>query len=270
MAVSVTYLGVAGWQIEAGDTRLTLDPYFSRASLLTMLIRPLIPDREAVARHMPPTDAVFITHTHYDHIADVPMIHELTGGAVPVYVPPQGVELLRVLNVEGQAVQVVSPHEQVQIGEITLTALTAPHRKVLGRIPLMGPLRPHLTPPLRTFDYRMDVLYSPLIEAGGLRLLVTSGIDAEPGVPADVLFVGADADDARLGRILQAVKPSVVLPNHWDDMFVPVDQPRKSMRQPGMPLARVDMAAFPDRVRAVLPGAEVIVPGTFERVILAE
>lgn len=270
MTISVTYLGVAGWQIEVEGMGLALDPYFSRPSLLTMLTRPLVPDRVSVARHMPATDAIFITHSHYDHIADVPVIHELTGGTVPIYVPSQGAELLKVLGIEGAALHVVSPDEVVQIGAMRLTALTATHRKVLGRIPSIGPLAPDLQPPLRTFDYRMDLLYSPLIEVEGLRLLVTSGIDAEPEVPADVLFVGADADDDRLGRILRAVQPSVVLPNHWDDMFIPVDQPRQSMRRPGMPLARVDMAAFPGRVRAVLPGVEVIVPGTFERVVLTE
>jgi len=69
--LTLTYLGVAGWQLEADGHTLLLDPYFSRPDL----DGPVVPDAAAIAARTPPrVDAILIGHSHVDHLLDAPTI----------------------------------------------------------------------------------------------------------------------------------------------------------------------------------------------------
>ncbi|HEY6369080.1 MAG TPA: MBL fold metallo-hydrolase [Candidatus Sulfotelmatobacter sp.] len=90
--VVLKYLGTAGWEITTGTTTILLDPYLSRINgpappgggsghatagdarrayawgdLAT-------PDIAAIDAHIQRANFVLVTHTHYDHILDVPHI----------------------------------------------------------------------------------------------------------------------------------------------------------------------------------------------------
>jgi L-ascorbate metabolism protein UlaG (beta-lactamase superfamily) len=70
--VALTYLGVAGWQLEAGGKVLLADPYLSRPADPTA---PLVPDAAAITAHTPArADLVFVGHSHYDHLLDAPAV----------------------------------------------------------------------------------------------------------------------------------------------------------------------------------------------------
>jgi hypothetical protein len=110
----------------------------------------------------------------------------------------------------------------------------------------------------------MDVQFSFLITAGGLRVLLASGVREEPQVEVDVLLVGADANREQLAAILDATQPRCVLPNHWDDMFRPLSGNARPMMSPPTVLIptfrRVNLQAFARTVRELRPGCEVILP----------
>jgi L-ascorbate metabolism protein UlaG (beta-lactamase superfamily) len=95
--VTLKYLGAAGWEITDGTTYILIDPYLSRingppppgghplagdtrkaygwADLAS-------PDAAAIDAHIQRADFVLVTHTHYDHILDVPHIALKTRAAV--------------------------------------------------------------------------------------------------------------------------------------------------------------------------------------------
>ena len=74
--LTLTYLGVAGWQLEADGHTLLLDPYFSRPDL----DGPIVPDAAAIAARTPArVDAILIGHSHVDHLLDAPTIARATG-----------------------------------------------------------------------------------------------------------------------------------------------------------------------------------------------
>lgn len=90
--VFVEYLGAAGWRIGDGSTVLLVDPYISRIIGPPPPLRPpyqkqpgdnrpiykwsdpATPDEAAIDVRIPRADFVFVTHTHYDHVLDVPHI----------------------------------------------------------------------------------------------------------------------------------------------------------------------------------------------------
>jgi len=90
--VSLEYLGTAGWRISDGTTVILIDPYLSRIfgpqppgrppfARMPGDERPLygwndiaVPDVTAIDSHIQRADFVLVTHTHYDHVLDVPHI----------------------------------------------------------------------------------------------------------------------------------------------------------------------------------------------------
>ena len=111
--MQVTYLGTAGWEIADGNTVILVDPYLSRIPGFEMccgydrlleLLRPagvpapsrpsagsrqvvrltdeLITDTATVDKHIRRADFILITHSHVDHIMDVPYIARKTGATV--------------------------------------------------------------------------------------------------------------------------------------------------------------------------------------------
>jgi L-ascorbate metabolism protein UlaG (beta-lactamase superfamily) len=268
--LSLCYLGAAGWRIRAGDASLLIDPYFTRLSMRAMLFGKARPDIDLIRRSTPPADAILVTHPHYDHMMDVPEAARLT--AAMVYASPQGTDLLELLGTPARQLCPIHPGNKLACGPFEIEVYASAHRLILGGVPYAGPLRRGLRPPLRAADYRIDVQFSLRITVGGLRVLLASGIRDEPPVEAEVLLVGADAGQEQLATILRATKPRCVMPNHWDDMFAPLNgRERPMITPPAGPipsLKRIDLAAFARLVKQLQPGCEVILPKRFQPIRL--
>lgn len=94
--IQLTYLGTAGWQISDGKTVVLIDPYLTRAKMITpndlprtQDRRPLLtlndiarPDTAVIDAYIHRADFILVTHTHFDHVLDVPYIARKTGALV--------------------------------------------------------------------------------------------------------------------------------------------------------------------------------------------
>ena len=95
--VVLKYLGTAGWEITDGTTTILVDPYLSRINgppppgghTMPGDTRRAFgwddvatPDVTAIDSRIQRADFVLVTHTHYDHVLDVPHIALKTGAAV--------------------------------------------------------------------------------------------------------------------------------------------------------------------------------------------
>jgi L-ascorbate metabolism protein UlaG (beta-lactamase superfamily) len=270
-ATRLTYLGVAGWHIETDGFTLVIDPYFTRLPMRRVVFGLAYPNTQVIRQHIPPADAILVTHPHYDHLMDVPVAAHITHA--PVFASPQGCQLLELLGVPAGQINRIRLAATLDIGPMRLTVYASQHRAILGRIPYRGPLQRGLRLPLRASDYRMDDQYSFLIECGSLRILVASGIDNEPAVAADVLLLGADATREQIAQILHNVSPRIVFPNHWDDMFRPLAEPIRPMivPPPGIipTLRRIDLHGFEHTIHSLDSQITVVLPERFQPYPLA-
>ena len=85
--VRVTYLGTNGYLLEASDSTILIDPYFSRIALAPLAsnspIKPNIIQINAGMNRLPKrVDAILVTHGHFDHLLDVPEIACRTGASI--------------------------------------------------------------------------------------------------------------------------------------------------------------------------------------------
>jgi L-ascorbate metabolism protein UlaG (beta-lactamase superfamily) len=270
--LTLRYLGVAGWELRTPAHCLLVDPLFTRVPLWKVAIGRAVPDVQAIRARTPPAAGlVLVTHPHYDHIMDAPQVARLTGAVVAA--SSQGCDLLAVLGVPATQRRPITHGDTLTHGDFTVEVHRTPHRIMFGQVPYAGPLHAHLRPPLRASDYRIDQHFSFRISVGGTRILVASGIDDEPPVEANVLLVGADASRGQLARILGAVKPRLVMPNHWDDMFRPLSKPVRPSIKPTRGLTiprRIDLNTWARLVEELAPGAHVVIPAHFEPYRLAD
>ena len=243
--VRVTYLGVNGYQLEAGRHALLIDPYFTRVGLTRVAFsQPIEPDAARVAaglsRVRPQVDAVLVTHSHFDHLLDVPEIMRRTGGRLVA--GPTAVNLVRALGIPASRCLVAKPGQLRQLGPWRITVLRAEHDHVVGPNPPFPGSVPSPAPrPRRPSDYKLGEPLAFVIEANGQRIYIDSG--GVPGTPLpqagriDLAIVGVALPDSRrrFPELVRSLRPRYVLPSHQDDFFAPFDRGFSFGKMTGFP-----------------------------------
>ena len=259
------WLGVAGIELTYNDQILLIDPYLTRIPFWKQWIGTIQPAQPLVRSIIPRADFVLITHAHYDHLLDVPVISINSGAqALGSY---NTVSLLRILGVPQRQVTRIAIGDNFVLGEFHVKVYSSRHGWAPGFAP--GPLLPGLHAPLRARDYRMDNCLSFLITINDLRLLVTSGEFLESPPPAEVLFANPVYASTLEKTFLKQVHPRLVIPIHWDDFWRPLDKPVRPIYHPPSwktfpPLQTVDLQKFQKDINQVLPETKTLVAGRLQ------
>jgi L-ascorbate metabolism protein UlaG (beta-lactamase superfamily) len=258
-SVTFRWLGVAGFELRIADEVLAVDPFFTRPTARQLLLGSALPDVSLSHTYLPSCDHVFVTHTHYDHVMDVPSIAQRTGATA--YVPPDGRPLLEAHGVSAERSVVVRPGDEIELRQFSVAVLAGKHIHVPGLVSRF--LSRRLAPAPRTWDYTPDIYLSYLFQIGTIRVLRGRPVDGS-GRPADVFLVGPEGSEDEFGRLLGRTGRPIVIPVHWDDFLRPVSMPVRPrlglQRRSGRLLRRVDLAQLSRIIRRVAPQARFIVP----------
>jgi L-ascorbate metabolism protein UlaG (beta-lactamase superfamily) len=239
--VRVTFLGVATLLIDDGETKLMTDGFFTRPAKAATFLGKIAPNRELIAATLRRAGvdklaAVITVHSHYDHAMDTPEVARLTGAVV--IGSPSTANIARGWQLPEAQIRVVEPNLPMHFGAFTVTLVPSrhfPHGMAMGEIE--GPL----VPPVRATDYREGGSYSVFIEhpLGSLLIQGSAGwVDgALTGRHADVVLLGIGALGSKdasyretyYREVVDAVGPQCVIPIHWDDFTLPLDQPLQAM-----------------------------------------
>ncbi|MBX3024622.1 MBL fold metallo-hydrolase [bacterium] len=259
--VQVTWLGTAGFAIEHRDHVLLLDPYLTRASLSRCLLAPLRADAALARRVTPRADAIVLSHTHFDHALDAPLIAHQTGARV--FGSRSALHLCRAHGVPEAQLACVEPAaggapQRAEVGPFRLRFWPSAHSALLlGRVPFPGEIADCTDVPLRAEGYRCGAVFGLEIEVGGRRLFhVGSAELVERGWRVGAVdlvlacVAGWTASERYPERLLAALSPGMVLLHHWDNFLRGLDRGVQA-------LPAIRMPRLVDRLRAAAPTVPV-------------
>ncbi len=224
------WLGTAGLDLEYEGRHLLVDPYYTRISLWELASGQCRSREDIICRHLPAEiEAQLITHSHFDHLLDAPVIERLTGA--PIVGSATSANLSRGRGTRESGVRIVIGGETLEFGPFRVRVYKSRHSRFLfGRVPADGTVDHPITA-RRAWDYKVGPVFIYRIEAGGISLLVLGSADllddqlSEAG--ADVLcpcVAGHQATPDYIGRVVRLSMPRLLIPIHYDNFFTPFEK----------------------------------------------
>jgi L-ascorbate metabolism protein UlaG (beta-lactamase superfamily) len=287
--VILKYLGTAGWEITDGTTTILIDPYLSRINgpappgggsghHIEGDPRPsytwadvATPDIAAVDAHIQRADFVVVTHTHYDHILDVPHIALKTHATVIGTESTE--EVMRAYGVPEEQLITVRGGEDYQFRGFSLKVIPSIHSPLDHKHYFSSAVAPagmkapltleQIHPEGGTLAYLIRFPEHQILAFGGMNYIEREIAGLEP----DVVLIGAGASRKEIydytGRLMRDLHfPAVVLPTHWDNFLLPYE----ASQQPALDA----LQSFLHEIADVSPKTKVIVPKYFQPIPLAK
>lgn len=260
--LEIEWLGTAGYRLTYEGHTLLIDPYLTRVPLSAVFQRrPALADPAVHERFLnqaaPGTVVgILVGHTHFDHAIDVPALTRSLG--TTAYGSDSLARLMALYGLEKQAVE-VEARTPYELGPFTVRFFPSLHSKLLlgYGVPFDGALSCEHLDALSPAAYKCGAVYGIHIEVGGVALYHQGSanlIDDEvPRGGVDIFLAGIAGRSFTKEywrRILRPLQPTMVVANHFDDFFRPLDAPLGFS-------TNVNLAALPDEIHEVSRDIEV-------------
>jgi hypothetical protein len=210
---TVCWLGINGLELRLPGLTLLIDPCVSRAHASP------ISNPVNVARYIGDADAVFLTHSHWDHLIDVPLVVERTGARV--YGSETTLNICRARGVPEDRLTRIGHGMCLNLAKgVTVRVIRSKHKEPVAcagfytQVPAVLNARAH---------YLCGDVFAFLFDIDGLRLLNIGSSNLDPsaikGTVCDLFFCGVSNYFDRPG-FPQLVHDNIVfgtfLPTHHD------------------------------------------------------
>lgn len=225
MAMDITWLGTAGFNIKGSEGEITFDPFLSRAGESSPF----------TVKSFENSRAIFVGHGHFDHTFDIPEIVANTDlnvfapGLTGKLLKLRGVPSKRLFNADNKEIlfkpykmrAFLSSHVRF---DLPLILSTAKRCGVGGCMHVA-----HLG-----LAYPKGLVQTYLFEMEGKKILFMSSAgctDQELSQYKDLevdYFLAPLQGHSRVqeiaARVTSIIKPKVVIPHHHDDFYPPMSQ----------------------------------------------
>ena len=244
--MKVTYFGTTTLLFDDGKDQILFDCHFTRPSLPDYIRnKPTMSDQKMVDRmfHLHKIErlsAIFISHSHHDHVMDAPYAAKKSGAVI--YGSSSVLNVGRGQDVPEAQLKEYSDGSEYTIGDFRIRIIKSLHSKpTILNNDLGETIDAPLKQPVGLREYKEGGSYDFYIEHPEKKVLIRPSFNyiehQLDGIRADVLFLGVaglgkadqETEKAFFRETVAKVKPGLVIPVHWDNFFSPLSKPAKGM-----------------------------------------
>lgn len=256
--MKITYLGTTMLLFDDGRDQILFDCHITRPSLLRCVLGKFETNRAVADRVIKDfaidrLKAIFISHTHHDHVMDAPYFLTQCGGDLYGSASARNIALGG--GIAETRIHCYEDSMEYTVGNYQIRVIPSVHsiahwyNNDLGQTidaPLIQPAPKKAYKEGGSFDF--------LVEHSGTKYLIRPSYNYLEGqldnISADVLFLGIgglskDTPERKAkfySETVEKVQPRLVLPVHWDNFFTPLfddtkwctgalDNPEDSIRE---------------------------------------
>ena len=244
--LKITYFGTTTLLFDDGTDQVFFDAHFTRPSMITYArggeagTDTALCDKMIKLHRIDRLRAIFISHTHHDHVMDAPYIAVKCGAKI------YGSESARNVALGGgvpeENIAVFQHGSSFTVGDYKVSILKSLHSKpTIFNNDLGEPITKPLVQPASLRDYKEGGSYDFFVEHGEHKILIRPSFNyikgQLDGIQADVLFLGiaglgkADPDMEKVffQETVEKTGANLVIPVHWDNFFLPLERPIEGM-----------------------------------------
>ena len=243
--MKVTFFGTTTLLFDDGRDQILFDCHFTRPSLMKYIsgsegTDTALADELLRLHPMDRLKAMFISHTHHDHVMDAPYVANKTGAVI--YGSSSAMNVAKGGNVPEEQMIEFKAGETYTVADYRIKVITSLHSKpTILNNDLGETIDAPLVQPAKLRDYKEGGSFDFIVEHAGKTYIIRPSfnyIEGQlDGYHADVLFLGtaglAKADEATEQKFfeetIEKVSPKLVIPLHWDNFFSRLDQPATGM-----------------------------------------
>ena len=234
--LKVTYLGTTVLLFDDGKDQVLFDAHVTRPSISQYIkgadvsTNTALCDRLIALHHIDRLRAIFVSHTHHDHVMDAPYIAKSCGAKVFGSESARNVALGG--GVPDEDITIFGHGDRFIVGDFSVSILKSLHSK-----------------PNKLNDDLGQPITAPLVQPASIRAYKNGGrcflirpsfnyIEGQlDGLRADVLFLGvaglAKAEPEMERRFfeetVEKTAARLVIPIHWDNFFASLERPVTGM-----------------------------------------
>ena len=244
--LKVTCFGTTTLLFDDGRDQILFDAHFTRPSIEKYIAGASVKtntglcDRLIIHHNIDRLRAIFISHTHHDHVMDAPYVAKKCGSMIYGSSSAQNVALGG--GVPAEKTVVFRDGSEYFIGEYTVRIIKSLHSKPNRFNDDLGvPIEKPLVQPASLRDYKEGGSYDFYIEHGDKKILIRPSfnyIEGQlDGIRADVLFLGVaglakaeeDMEKKFFAETVAKTRAHLVIPVHWDNFFAALEKPVEEM-----------------------------------------
>ena len=228
--MKVTYFGTTTLLFDDGKDQIFFDAHMTRPSLFKYIFGSAPTDRAVVDRqlslcHVDRLRAVFVSHSHHDHVMDAPYIASKTGAMI--YGSSSALNVARGGDIPEEKLVQFEPNQTYEVGSYRITVIPSVHSKpTILNNDLGQTIDEPLHQPARLRSYKEGGSYDFYVEAEGKKIMIRPSFNyiagQMDGYQADVLFLGvaglqkadAEMEQRFFEETVGKLRPQLVIPVH--------------------------------------------------------